>query len=60
MEPATVSQRFVIGLLLALAGLGAGCGPPSDESSGAGTAGGPPWFEDATDAVGLDFTPKYL
>jgi hypothetical protein len=50
--------RFVVGCLclslLALSALGLGCRPPGPTAAPAPPAG-PPWFEDVTERVGLDF-----
>src|SRR3954454_21633560 len=48
----------VSALLLSLAFGLAGCSSPSEQAPGRGAGeegGGPPWFEDVTAAVGLDF-----
>ncbi len=50
-------RRSALGLLtlLTLAVLYPGCRKPADESAPPEQAQGPPWFEDVTDRVGLDF-----
>jgi hypothetical protein len=51
--------RFLVGCLclslLALAGLAVGCRRPRPPDSHAPPPAGPPWFEDVTERVGLDF-----
>ncbi len=51
----TVSPRAVGPLLLALLLASAGCSPKPTTIDPADEADGPAWFEDVTDAVGLDF-----
>jgi hypothetical protein len=42
-------------LLLALAGLDVGCRRPAGETAGEEEFGGPAWFEDVTDQLGIEF-----
>jgi hypothetical protein len=56
MLPRTLRAVLAVATALAVASFGCNGTPPNGRTESAGEPAAPPWFEDVTDAVGLNFT----